>query len=270
MQNLFYKSTLLHRKGQLMNSIEKQYQTAGNLSTRISIHKKYSINPQPFGDWIMSHYEIKPEFQILELGCGTGEMWKGKRSLLDGGARLTLTDFSPGMLETAKKNTLDLPGVDYQVVDIQNIPYEDAAFDMVIANMMLYHVPDLDRGLSEARRVLKPGGSFYCATYGEHGIMEFINETLREYSISGRIGKTFTLQNGGEALGKHFAQVERLTRKDGLAIPYIPDFVDYVLSLSNLSDIENASAELLRQAFEKKRVNGILYVPKEYGMFICK
>lgn len=253
-----------------MNNIEKQYQTARNLSTRISIHKKYSTNPQPFGDWIMSHYEIKPGFRILELGCGTGEMWKEKLSLLDGGSRLTLTDFSPGMLDTAKKNTLGLSCVDYQVVDIQKIPYEDAAFDMVIANMMLYHVPNLDRGLSEARRVLKPGGNFYCATYGEHGIMEFINETLREYSISGRIGKAFTLQNGGEALGKHFAQVERLTREDGLAVTYIPDFVDYVLSLSSLSGIENADAELLKQAFEKKCVNGVLYVPKEYGIFICK
>ena len=162
------------------------------------------------------------------------------------------------------------PCVDYQVADIQNIPYENSTFDMVIANMMLYHVPNLDRGLSEVRRVLKPGGSFYCATYGEHGIMEFINETLGEYSISGRIGKTFTLQNGGESLGKHFAQVERLTREDSLAITYIPDFVDYVLSLSSLSGLENADAGLLTQAFEKEAVNGVLYVPKEYGIFICK
>ncbi len=253
-----------------MNSIEKQYKTAKNLNTRISIHGKYSTNPQPFGDWITSHYEIKPGFRILELGCGTGEMWKGKSSLLDGGSRLTLTDFSAGMLETAKKNTLELPRVDYQVVDIQNIPYKDAAFDMVIANMMLYHVPDLDRGLSEVRRVLKPSGCFYCATYGEHGIMEFINETLGKYSIRGRIGKTFTLQNGGESLGKHFTQVERLTREDSLAITHIPDFVDYVLSLSSLSGLESASAELLLQAFEKESTNGTMYVPKEYGMFICK
>ena len=56
-----------------MNVIEKQYQTAKNLNTRISIHDKYSTNHQPFGEWIMSHYEIKPGYRILELGCGTGE-----------------------------------------------------------------------------------------------------------------------------------------------------------------------------------------------------
>ena len=253
-----------------MNNIEKQYQTARNLNTRISIHDKYSTNHQPFGDWIMSHYEIKPGYRILELGCGTGEMWKGNLALLDGGSHLTLTDFSVGMLETAKNNIEGSDYVDFKVVDIQDIPYEDDTFDAVIANMMLYHVPDLDKGLSEVRRVLKPGGVFYCATYGEHGIMEFINETLKEYRISGSIGKTFTLQNGGDSLGKHFSEVEKLTREDGLAITHVPDFVDYVLSMSSLSGLESASVELLLQAFEKKSVNGTRYVPKEYGMFICR
>lgn len=252
------------------NNVVKQYQTPGNLNTRISIHEKYSTNRQPFGDWILSHYRIKPNDRILELGCGTAAMWKNNLSLLDGGSRLTLTDFSSAMLETAKKNTEGSACVDYRIVDIQDIPYEDHTFDIVIANMMLYHVPDLDRGLSEVRRVLKPGGSFYCATYGEHGIMEFINETLRTLSISGSIAQTFTLQNGADSLGKHFSTVEKRTREDSLAITNIKDFVDYVLSLSSLTGLEHSSAEQLMQAFEKKCVNGCLYVQKEYGMFICK
>lgn len=253
-----------------MNKIEKQYQTAENLNTRISIHEKYSINQQPFADWIMSHYEIEPNYRILELGCGTAGMWKGKLSSIAEGVHLTLTDFSVGMLETAKKNAGDFPCVDYGVVDIQNIPYKNDSFDMVIANMMLYHVPDLDRGLSEVRRVLKPGGKFYCATYGEHGIAEFINDALEEYHISGSIGKTFTLQNGGKSLAAHFSVVERFVRDDALAVTYIPDFVDYVLSMSSLSSIENIDAEVLKKAFESKSENGVLYVPKEYGMFICE
>ena len=49
-------------------------QTAKNLNARISTHDKYSTNHQPFGDWIVSNYEIKWCSQILELGCGTGDM----------------------------------------------------------------------------------------------------------------------------------------------------------------------------------------------------
>lgn len=253
-----------------MNNIEKQYKTSDNLSTRISIHEKYSTNKQPFGEWIISHYEIGSHFRILELGCGTGEMWKRNLDLLRSDAHLTLSDFSSGMLDTAKKNLPDHPQVNYQLVDIQAIPYPDAAFDMVIANMMLYHVPDLHRGLSEVRRVLKPGGKFYCATYGEHGIMEFVNDTLREYDISGEIGKTFTLQNGADSLSRHFGDIQMCTREDGLAVTCVEDFVDYVLSLSNLTGISELSRDLLRSTFQKKTTNGILYVPKEYGMFICK
>ena len=254
----------------MMNKIAKQYQNANHLNTRISIHEKYSTNKQTFGDWIVSQYEMKPGFRILELGCGTGDMWKGNLDLLDDTSQLILTDFSEGMLETARQNVSGHPKLEFRVVDIQNIPYEDASFDMVIANMMLYHVPDLHKGLSEARRVLKPGGKFYCATYGEHGIMEFINNTLKVYHISGSIGTTFTLQNGCKSLSQHFSHVEKLTREDGLAVTRVSDFVDYVLSLSSLTGLEDADAEVLKQAFEQKCINGILYVPKEYGMFICE
>lgn len=52
-----------------------------------------------------------------------------------------------------------------KIIDIQNIPYEDNSFDLVIANMMLYHVPDLPRALAEVGRVLKPEGKLYTATF---------------------------------------------------------------------------------------------------------
>ena len=251
-------------------NIEAQYKTSKNLSTRISIHEKYSTNKQPFGSWIAEHYEICPGFQILELGCGTGDMWKDKLELLPKDSHLILSDFSSGMLEKARENVGIHSQVTYRVVDIQQIPYPDQSFDVVIANMMLYHVPDLHRGLSEVRRVLKPGGKFYCATYGEHGIMEFINETLRDQGIYGEIGKTFTLQNGGDILQQHFDWVQMDTREDALEITDISDFVDYVMSLSALTGIVEHSRQDLCQAFREKTTNGILYVPKEYGMFICK
>ena len=172
--------------------------------------------------------------------------------------------------ETAKETVGMNPRVDYQVIDIQNIPYQDGSFDIVIANMMLYHVPDLHKGLSEVRRVLKPGGSFYCATYGEHGIMQFINDTLHDLGIHGEVYKTFTLQNGEELLRNHFEEVAMCTREDGLEIPNVNDFVDYVMSMSSLAGTDNLKRDALNQAFESKLVDGVLYIPKEYGMFICK
>ena len=128
-----------------------QYANADRLQARISIHERYSRNKQPFGDWIVSHYALQPGERVLELGCGTGSMWQGMT--LPEGCHVTLTDFSAGMLETAKANTPHL-AADYAVADAQAIPYPDAAFDVVIANMMLYHVPDIAQALREIRGVL--------------------------------------------------------------------------------------------------------------------
>lgn len=69
------------------------------------------------------------------------------------------------MITAAKENVGNYDNIEYKVLDIQEIPYEDETFDAVIANMMLYHVPDIYTGLAEVRRVLKRDGSFYCATY---------------------------------------------------------------------------------------------------------
>ena len=252
-----------------MRNIEKQYETAENLNMRIFIYEKYSTNSQSFGDWIHTHYEMRPGYRILELGCGTGDMWRGKLHTIPEDARLLLTDFSEGMLDTARKNLSIGDRVEFQCVDIQAIPYGDDSFDVVIANMMLYHVLDLHKGLGEVRRVLKPGGKFYCATYGEHGIMAFVNDCLRGLGVTGSIGNQFTLQNGGDILRRHFDHLRMLTREDGLRITDVEDFVGYVLSMSSLTGLDNVTAETLKQAFSAKMEKGILYIPKEYGMFIC-
>lgn len=249
--------------------IKEQYKTASNLNTRISIHAKYSTNKESFGDWIVSNYKIKDGMRILELGCGTGDMWKGHLDLLENETELVLTDFSEGMLQTTRELLGENGQVSYQVVDIQNIPFEENSFDMVIANMMLYHVPDLAKGLAEVRRVLKPAGSFYCATYGEHGIVEYIEGLLKDYLVEGKINKNFTLQNGAEKLSQQFAKVERLDREDGLAVTEVQDMVDYIYSLSSMSNISNVPREELQRILEANMVDGVLYVPKEYGMFVC-
>lgn len=126
-------------------SVQNQYQNATNLNTRISIHDKYSVNKQGFGNWLTSNYKIEDGMRVLELGCGSGIMWVGHEDIISKCAELILTDFSEGMLATARGNVGDLPNVTYRQVDIQEIPFEENSFDMVIANMMLYHVPDLQR-----------------------------------------------------------------------------------------------------------------------------
>ena len=199
-------------------AVQEQYKTEDNLNTRISIHAKYSTNKMGFGNWLFSHYDFPAGSRILELGCGTGELWRERGTLLDQSIELTLTDFSENMVTVTKKAMEGRENVSYDVVNIENIPYGDRSFDRVIANMMLYHVSDLGKGLSEVRRVLAPEGAFYCATYGENGIMPFIAGLLKEYGVTDTTNKNFTLQNGYGILKNYFSEVERLNYEDALAV----------------------------------------------------
>lgn len=249
--------------------VKHQYANANNLNTRISIHDKYSTNKMGFDNWIVSNYRIDKGMKVLELGCGTGDIWKNRDAIINACSKLVLSDFSDGMLETTKENLNKYDNIDYRVLDIQEIPYEDETFDVIIANMMLYHVPDIDKGLAEVQRVLKKKGSFYCATYGEHGIIEYLSKILSVYGVEGNINKNFTLQNGYEILQKSFQKVEKLEYIDSLAITHVNDMVDYIYSLSSMTLLNDIHRKEIRKILLQNMKDGILYIPKEYGMFIA-
>lgn len=202
-----------------------------------------------------------------ELGCGTGDMWKDKEAMIASCSKLVLSDFSAGMVKVSKETVGIHDNVEYQVIDIQDIPFGDETFDIVIANMMLYHVPDLDRAISEVRRVLKKGGKFYCATYGEHGITEYLTKLFSEYGVEDSINKNFTLQNGSEILGKVFSKVEKLEYVDSLQVREVDDMVEYIYSLSSMMPLRNVPKQDVKNMLLQHTSNGILHVPKEYGMF---
>lgn len=244
--------------------MRKQYSDSSQLDIRIALHQRYSTNQQPFGDWIMEHYHIRPGMRVLELGCGTGNMWQDAARWLPEDATLILTDFSEGMLETAKVNVPVLPNISFRQVDIQQIPYEDSSFDLVIANMMLYHVPDLHKGLSEVARVLKPDGRFICATVGQHGVSWWLENAL---GMEESKWYPFSLQNGADILSHHFAKVEMDQREDGLRVTNVEDLVDYVLSMASFSGFKQWSRDELRRLLLAKAEDGVIAIPKEYGLF---
>ncbi len=68
----------------------------------------------------------------------------------------------------------------------------------------------------------------------------------------------------------HFSDVKRLDYEDSLAVTDIDDILDYLYSLTNITSIEKLKRKDLKETLERKMVNGILNIPKEYGMFICR
>lgn len=109
-------------------TVQTQYATDKTLARRSSFHDKYSVNKQGFDPWIVSHYPITLGCRVLELGCGTGSMWRGHGDLIAQCRELVLSDLSAGMLETAKANVIG-ENIRHMVIDIQDIPFPADSFD---------------------------------------------------------------------------------------------------------------------------------------------
>ncbi|MDR0273449.1 MAG: class I SAM-dependent methyltransferase [Clostridiales bacterium] len=142
---------------------------------------------------------------------------------------------SSGMLDAAKNNTSDFDFIEqYAVIDAENIPFDSDSFDIVIANYMLYHVPNIDKALSEISRVLKSNGFFFAATYGEDNLKEvddiFINFDSRLDSVTNNLCKAFGLENGHDYLNKHFGSVELKRYENCLHITELKPLTEYFLS----------------------------------------
>lgn len=152
--------------------------------------------------------EVAPT-RVLEVGCGMGEF--AERVVRELGAEAVAVDISSRMIALSRAR-----GLDARVADVEQLPFGDGAFDVVVANWVLYHVADLDRGVRELARVLRRGGRLVAATLGD-GHMHELWEWLGGEPTS---GLSFMAGNGTATLQPHFARVER---RDALGTIVFPD-----------------------------------------------
>jgi ubiquinone/menaquinone biosynthesis C-methylase UbiE len=99
-----------------------------------------------------------PDAAVLEVGCGTGVLTRALARWPNVGT-VEGVDVAPALLERGRALAADLPEVSFREADARSLPYEDEAFDVVVFDSTLTHVPEPERALREARRVLRPQGS---------------------------------------------------------------------------------------------------------------
>lgn len=174
-----------------MSDVAEQYKTAANLDARTALHSRSSRNKVAWFPWVFGKLTLPDGADVLELGCGPAKLWRENLARVPDDWRVTLTDFSAGMVAEAERHLKGTrPDFRFRVADAQALPFEDASFDAVVAVHMLYHVPDLPLALSEIRRVLKRGGRFYAATNGENHMREL--DELSEGLVPGGAIRAFT------------------------------------------------------------------------------
>jgi len=95
---------------------------------------------------------VQPGDKVLDACCGTGDL---AVAALRAGATVIGLDFSERMLERARRKSSEIVWVQG---DAQQLPFEDASFDAATVGFGVRNLDDLERGLGELRRVLRPGG----------------------------------------------------------------------------------------------------------------
>jgi ubiquinone/menaquinone biosynthesis C-methylase UbiE len=174
--------------------LREQYATDANLQARIAIHARFSTNPG-WSRWLFEREAPPPGGRVLELGCGAATtLWGANLERIDPSWRLTLTDFSPGMIEAARAALGDR--AEYVVADAAKLPFADEPFDVVLANHMLYHVADRPRAFAEIRRVLVSGGALRAATNGDGHMQELGRDRPRRRVLHPQVAGPDQLPQG--------------------------------------------------------------------------
>ena len=251
--------------------LNQQYSDDKNLSARMNLHAKYSTNKQGFHAWLWEHYNFFDGCRILELGCGNGAQWEDKSTLIPNKYEFVLSDYSQGMIDIVREKFAGNSGFSFQQIDIMDIPFAENSFDIVIANHMLYHVPDIPKALSEVTRVLKPNGKFYSSTIGSGGMMPYLHNAIKRYDADTTAFSqqfSFTLQNGSEILSEYFSDVCKFEYEDSLSITDTQDLIDWIKSTQTANNIEHLLDDLFVHFEEIRLIEGAINIPKEVGLFV--
>jgi SAM-dependent methyltransferase len=157
------------------------------------------------------------------------------------------------------------------VIDAAAIPYAGESFHAVIANHMLYHVPDRGRALDEIHRVLRPGGHLYAATNGLQHLRE-LRELVAKYCPAAdttNVAAEFGLENGEAQLLQRFADVSRQRREDALVVTEAEPLIAYARSMLCNSGSRERVQALSRSVRAQIAARGAIYIQKDSGMFVA-
>lgn len=193
-------------------SVKEQYKNDKNLNLRSNLHS-YNINKIDWDKWCFNNMEFPSEGKVLELGCGTGKFWVKNKDYIKQGLDICVSDFSKSMLKIAEENLKEV-NHDFTFKDInaECIPFDDCTFDVVIAQHMIYFVPDIDKALKEIKRVLAPGGKFYVTANSKISMSE-LNELVEKFDAGSGLNSNgystrFELENGEEILERYFRKID--------------------------------------------------------------
>ena len=254
------------------------------LAVRIRTHELYTRPRMDFADWVLNHLPWRGEEVVLDIGCGAGLYIEPVCARLTEGGRLLCGDLSLGMLRDVAAKALPTAASLFNV-DAMHLPLPDNCCDVVLANHMLYHVPDIERAVVEAHRVLRPNGYFVAATNARDSMRGFI-ELIESASLvldhpieisASPVMTRFNLENGRPFIDTIFCKVEMMKLASALVFPTVESAKAYVNSMRHTYrsllpdglDWDTLLKEVERQIRSTLALHNEYRVSKTTGLFLA-
>jgi SAM-dependent methyltransferase len=116
---------------------------------------------EPLFATVLDRLGVGPGTRLLDIGCGSGYAAEMAVCL---GATITGIDITPELIEIARER---VPGADFHVGAMDNLPFDDATFDAAVGFNAFQFADDPPRAVAEAARVVRPGGLLAATTFAE-------------------------------------------------------------------------------------------------------
>ncbi len=220
------------------DAIRRYYATDRNLRIHEEIHAKHVVPRVDYVRWTLDTIDWTGAEVILDIGAGTGNHYAYLVQDQPDIAYFAL-DLSPNLLlkHPCASDRLALG-------DAMRLPFSDDSFDIVMANHVLYHLADIETGLAEIKRVLKPAGRILAATDSWQTLPELQVLIRRAIVLLSKNGAQvnppalpcdgFALENGARMLARHFYAVVRHDLPCQLSFDDVEPVLQYLDSMREL------------------------------------
>jgi ubiquinone/menaquinone biosynthesis C-methylase UbiE len=258
-----------------------QYGDAERLRIRHETHARFSENRGHYFDWLLKHLAVQPGLVLLDLGCGHGAQHPRLRQQQ---MHILGVDRSPGMLREACAQARRA-GLDVRVCrgDATCIPLADGSVDRVMANHMLYHVPDPRAALAEMRRVLRDDGRVVIGTNAADSGRRLLD---LHGAVAEQLGYTptpavYSAFNLGHLplVQEVFPEAKLKLRSDAFVFPdvasalayYASALVDHIDPLPADGSHREHLCQVMASEIQKiLDTEGVFRVPKNAGCFVAE
>ena len=145
---------------EVFNSVAPKYDLMNDLMS-LGIHRLWK-------EAMINRLRPRPGMRLADVGGGTGDI--AFKFLAHGGSDVQVIDINRNMLSFGRDRAIDrgiLDGIEWIHGDAENLPLDDMSVDAYTTAFCIRNVTHIDKALSEAKRVLRPGGRFLCLEFSE-------------------------------------------------------------------------------------------------------